>query len=74
MHPRRLPFLLGLAMLAALLVPSADAKFRVSTTIVPARPIAGSPARLILQPEIAVARKHGIRLFAVAPWRSGTGR
>lgn len=74
MRHRLLPVVLVVAAIAALLVPMADAKFRISTTIQPARPVAGSPSRLIMRTEIDLAKEHGIRLYAVGPWRRSSGQ
>jgi hypothetical protein len=74
MRRNRLAPLTVVAAVAVLLIPSADAKFRISVTTEPARPIAGSPTRVIMRTEIALAREHGIRLFAVGPWRKTLGQ
>lgn len=74
MRHRLLPVGLIVAAIAALLVLSADAKFRISTTIQPTHPVTGRPARLIVRTEIALAKEHGIRLYAVGPWRRTSGQ
>ena len=74
MHLRPLPVVLVVAAIAALFVRSADAKFRMTMTIEPTRPVAVSPSRLIVRTEIALAREHGIRLYAVGPWRRTPGQ
>jgi hypothetical protein len=66
--------LLAISASAALLVPSAEAKFRLSITMEPARPTARSGARVVMRTDIALPRKHGIRLFAVGPWRKNLGQ
>jgi hypothetical protein len=55
-------------------MPSAEAKFRMTVTIEPARPMAGSLARVIVRTDIPLARQHGIRLSAVGPWRKSLGQ
>jgi hypothetical protein len=74
MRRDRLAPLTVVAAVAVLLIPLAEAKFRISVTIEPARPIAVSPARVIMRTEIALAREHGIRMHAVGPWRRGSGQ
>lgn len=65
---------LAVAALTVVLIPSAEAKFRIAVTIEPARPVAGSPTRVIMRTEIRLARDHGIRLYAVGPWRENLGQ
>ena len=68
------PLLATAGASAALLVPSAEAKFRLSVTVEPARPTARSEARVVVRTDIDVPRTPRIRLFAVGPWRSTTGQ
>jgi hypothetical protein len=68
------PLLAIISVSAALVVPSAEAKFRLSVTMEPARPTARSGARVLLRTDIDLPRKHGIRLFAVGPWRKNLGQ
>jgi hypothetical protein len=70
----RLAPLAIIAASGALLVPSAEAKFGLVVTVEPARPIARSPVRVVMRSDIALARDHGIRLFAVGPWRNNLGQ
>jgi hypothetical protein len=63
-----------IAASAALLVPSAQAKFGLVVTVEPARPVARSPVRVVMRSDIVLAREHGIRLFAVGPWRKDLGQ
>jgi hypothetical protein len=58
----------------ALLVPSADAKFRLSITLEPARPTARSAAHVVVRTDIDLPKAHGIRLMAVGPWRDDLGQ
>lgn len=69
-----LSLLTVITAVAVVLTPAAEAKFRVSVTIDPPRPAAGSPARVIMRTEVRLARNHGIRLFAVGPWRERLGQ
>jgi hypothetical protein len=62
------------AAVAVLLIPSADAKFLITVTFEPERPIARSATRVILRADSPLAREHGIRLYAVGPWRMTTGQ
>jgi hypothetical protein len=71
---RRLAPLTIAAAIAVLVAPSADAKPRISVAIEPARPTAGSPARVIVRTEMALPKQHGIRLHAVGPWRNESGQ
>ena len=59
---------------AALLIPSAEAKSGLWVTIEPARPIARSEARVYLQTDVDLRRDHGIRMYAVGPWRKNLGQ
>jgi hypothetical protein len=59
---------------AALLIPSAEAKSGLWITIEPARPIARSGARVYVQTDVELRREHGIRLYAVGPWRQNLGQ
>lgn len=68
-----LPLAVGAAS-ATLLVPSAEAKFRLSVTVEPAQPTARSGARVVVRTDIDLPRGHGIRLFAVGPWRRNLGQ
>jgi hypothetical protein len=62
------------AAVALLFAPSAEAKFRMTLTLEPGRPVARATARLTLRTDVALARPHGIRLFAVGPWRAQSGQ
>ena len=59
---------------ATLLIPSAEAKFGLSITIEPARPTARSGARVFVRTDVDLWREHGIRLYAVGPWRTNFGQ
>jgi hypothetical protein len=74
MRRNRRASLAVVAAVAVLLIPSADAKFRMTVTIEPERPIARSSTRVIMRADIPLAREHGIRLYAVGPWRMTTGQ
>jgi hypothetical protein len=74
MYPSRLALLTLAAVVGVVLLPSADAKFRLAVTIEPARPVAGRPALIIMRTDIRLPRQHGIRLFVVGPWRRSTGQ
>jgi hypothetical protein len=65
---------LTVTAVAVLLIPSAEAKLRMSVTIDPARPVAGSPARVIMRTDVPLAKEHRIRLHAVGPWRKNIGQ
>jgi hypothetical protein len=69
-----LPFLAVISISAALLAPAAEAKFRLSVTMEPARPAARSGARVVMRTDIDLPTEHGIRLFAVGPWRKNLGQ
>ena len=69
--------LVSLAVASALgvvVLPSGEAKFRMTLTIEPSRPVARSTARVIVRTDVLLARKHGIRLHAVGPWRDDIGQ
>jgi hypothetical protein len=59
---------------AALVVPAADAKFRLSVVVEPQRPTAGVPARVVMRSHVDLPSAHAIRLFAVGPWRRNGGQ
>jgi hypothetical protein len=69
-----LPVLAIMSAAAALLVPSAAAKFRLSVMMEPARPTARNGARVFVRTDIDLPREHGIRLYAVGPWRKNLGQ
>jgi hypothetical protein len=71
---RRLLSLLAIGASAVLLVPAAEAKFRLTVTVEPARPIVRSSARVVLRTDVDLPREHRIRLFAVGPWRKDVGQ
>jgi hypothetical protein len=74
MGRNRLVPLAVVAAVACLIVPLADAKFRMWVTVSPARPAAGNSASVIMRTDVAVPRRHGIRLYAVGPYRTGVGQ
>ena len=63
-----------LAVADLMLVPAATAKFRVSLTLDPARPRAGSLVRATLRTEAAMAPELAVHLHAVGPWRKRSGQ
>jgi hypothetical protein len=74
MTRNRLAPLASIVAFAALFVPSAQAKFRLSMTTEPERPVARNITRIVMRVDINLAREHGIRLFIVGPWRKNLGQ
>jgi hypothetical protein len=66
--------LAALAAATLLLTPSAEAKFDISLTVEPSRPIAGEPVRVTMRTGVVLPKKHGMRLNAVGPWRDEFGQ
>jgi hypothetical protein len=64
----------AIAVLAIVASPAADAKFRLTVSVEPARPVVGAIARLSVRTDVALARRHGIRLQAVGPWQDDAGQ
>jgi hypothetical protein len=62
------------AAAALVLAPTAEAKFSISLTVEPSRPIAGDPVRLTMRTGIVLPKQHGMRLNAVGPWREELGQ
>jgi hypothetical protein len=67
---KRFAIVAAVALVAA---PSAGAKFSISLAVEPARPIAKQPVRVTMRTGIELPEKHGMRLFAVGPWREKHG-
>jgi hypothetical protein len=59
---------------ALLLMPSAEAKFSISLTVEPVRPMVGQSARVTMRTGVVLPRKHGMRLNAVGPWHEQFGQ
>lgn len=74
MTRNRLAPLASIVVFAALFVPSAQAKFRLSMTTEPERPIARNITRIVMRTDINLTQEHGIRLFVVGPWRKNLGQ
>jgi hypothetical protein len=66
--------LAALAAATLLLTPAAEAKFDISLTVEPSRPIAGEPVRVMMWTGVVRPKKHGMRLNAVGPWRDEFGQ
>jgi hypothetical protein len=66
--------LVGVAAAALLLPSSAEAKYKIWLTVEPSRPIAGHPARVLVRTEVALPRRHGLRLHVIGPWREKNGQ
>ena len=73
---RRMAKSLMATLAAAVLVfaPDAEAKFEISLSVTPARPVAGGVVRVIMRTEIVVPERHGMRLNTVGPWRTTSGQ
>jgi hypothetical protein len=74
MSRSRVTTLAALAAATLLLTPAAEAKFDISLTVEPFRPIAGDPTHVTMRTEVVLPRKHGMRLNAVGPWRDELGQ
>ena len=74
MKRSRVTTLAALASGTLLLTPAAEAKFDISLTVEPSRPIAGEPIRVTMRTGVVLPKKHGMRLNAVGPWREESGR
>jgi hypothetical protein len=70
----RLALITAIGATAVLVIPSAEAKFRLSLALAPTRPAAQSLTRVNVRADIALAREHGILLVAVGPWRRNRGQ
>jgi hypothetical protein len=68
----RSPLLLALAA-GLLSATSAEAKFSISLAVEPTPLWAKQPARVTIRMGTALPKKHGMRLFAVGPWRDKYG-
>ena len=69
--------LAALAMMvaiAAFLAPSAGAKFKVSVSVEPGRPVAKRPAQVMLRTGVVLPQGQRLRLVAVGPWRDESGQ
>jgi hypothetical protein len=64
----------AIAVLAIVASPAAEAKFRLTVTVEPARPLVGAIARVSVRTDVALPRRHGIRLQAVGPWQDDVGQ
>jgi hypothetical protein len=73
MDRRRLTALAVVIVFAFLLTPSAAAKFSISLTVEPSRPMAGQRVRVTIRTGVVLPRKNGTRLAAVGPWRREFG-
>jgi hypothetical protein len=74
MSRSRVTTLAVLAAAALVVTSGVEAKFDISLTVEPSRPIAGDPTRVIMRTEVVLPRKHGMRLNAVGPWRDELGQ
>jgi hypothetical protein len=70
----RVTTLTVLATAAFVLTAGAEAKFDISLTVEPSRPIAGDPTRVTMRTGVVLPTKHGMRLNAVGPWRDELGQ
>lgn len=70
----RVTTLAALAAAALVLTPAVEAKFDISLTVGPARPIAGDPVRVTMLTGVVLPKRHGMRLNAVGPWRDEFGQ
>jgi hypothetical protein len=68
----RSPLLLAVAA-ALISAPSAAGKFSISLAVEPTPLWAKQPARVTIRTGTALPPKHGMRLFAVGPWRDKYG-
>jgi hypothetical protein len=62
------------AAVAALVTPTAEAKFKVSLALEPAQPIARQPVRITMRTAIALPHRESVSLIAVGPWREQSGQ
>ena len=62
------------AVVAALLTPAAEAKFKVSLALEPAQPSARQPVRMTMRTAIALPNRERVILVAVGPWREQSGQ
>jgi hypothetical protein len=74
MRPSLRPLLAVAGASGILLVPSAAAKSGLFVTIEPARPTARADTRVVIRSDVDPPTAHGIRLYAVGPWRRNLGQ
>jgi hypothetical protein len=74
MGRRYLVVLLLVAAVATLASAAAEAKFKVSLTAAPSRPLTGKPVRLTMRTAITLPAREGVTLIAVGPWRDDLGQ
>jgi hypothetical protein len=74
MNRSRVTTVAVLAAAALVLTPAVEAKFDISITVEPSRPIAGDPVRVTMRTGVVLPKKHGMRLNAVGPWRDEFGQ
>jgi hypothetical protein len=63
-----------LAVAATLVIPAAEAKFRVTLSFKPVRPVVRQPARLTMRTDVVLPRGQSISVVAVGPWRKNAGQ
>jgi hypothetical protein len=74
MRARHATALAALGAITLVSTPAADAKFSVSLTAAPARPVVGQPVEVVVRTGVVLPRSHRMWLTAVGPWRDAFGQ